>query len=102
MLTPKLFCSPPRPHSRAQFLFDKIIFAAKVCQLLLLFVDGIGQGGAVVGEFCKVLRILFERRSTVYGHVGHIVQAAPQQVHHFIVGCAVLFESDARFFFFLF
>ena len=73
---------------------------AQVCQLLLLFVDSVGQVGVVVGNLGKVRRVLLERRDFIHGRGGHIVQVARQGVHHLFVWCAVLFETSGFLCFF--
>ena len=84
----------------AQFIFQGINFTARVRKLPLLLVDGVGQGGVVVGNLGKVLFVLIKLWAAVHVRGFHIFQVAGQGVHHILVWCAVLFETTRCFCFF--
>ena len=69
---------PSCPRGCAQFLLEGIIFAAKVNQLLLFSVDGVGQCGVVVGELSGVHHVLLECGAAVHGRKVHIFQVSRQ------------------------
>ena len=49
---------------------------AKFRQLLFLFVDGVGQGGVVVGDICEVRRVLLKCGAAVYDCGSHVVRVS--------------------------